>query len=66
MDSLPDTPADFQNKRMALHHLGEVKELLESVGEVEYDKKAAMVQLGAAEELLLASMNPVGEPYSIA
>jgi hypothetical protein len=66
MDSLPDTPADFQNKRMALHHLTEAKELLESFGEAEFDKQAAMEQLDAAEELLLASMNPVREPYSIA
>lgn len=65
MDSLPDTPADFQNKGMALHHPTDVKELLESVGEAEYDKKAAREQLDAASELLLASMNPVREPYSI-
>ena len=63
MDSLPDTPVDFQNKTLALHHLTEVKKLLESVVEVKYDKKAAMEQLDAAEE---AYMNPVREPYSSA
>jgi len=51
---------------MALRELAEIKELMESIGETKFDKKAFMEHIDAVEELLLGTRKPVGASYTIA